>query len=136
MTVHLLPMTIQETSYIGSFIVTFIDCDNTFFLISLSKMRHVIFSLNEYVMLTVCRRPSQLHRLLSLSDDSSRHFCSVRTELTFAIDYVKCPYSVFVAVSLLISAYVTIIMIRIIVISGLINRRTISGINTLRYKKV
>jgi len=40
-----------------------------------------------------------------------------------------------VAVSLLISAYVTIIMIRIIVISGLINRRTISGINTLRYKK-
>ena len=26
-------------------------CDNTFFLISLFKMRHVIFSLNEYVML-------------------------------------------------------------------------------------
>jgi len=51
MTVHLLPMTIQETLYIGSFIVTFIDCDNTFFLISLFKMRHVIFSLNEYVML-------------------------------------------------------------------------------------
>ena len=25
--------------------------DNTFFLISLFKMRHVIFSLNEYVML-------------------------------------------------------------------------------------
>jgi len=27
--------------------------DNTFFLISLFKMRHVIFSLNEYVMLYV-----------------------------------------------------------------------------------
>ena len=26
-------------------------CDNTFFLISLFKMRHVIFSLNEYVVL-------------------------------------------------------------------------------------
>jgi len=29
-------------------------CDNTFFLISLFKMRHVIFSLNEYVMLCYC----------------------------------------------------------------------------------
>jgi len=40
-----------ETLYVGSFIVTLLICDNTFFLISLFKMRHVIFSLNEYVML-------------------------------------------------------------------------------------
>ena len=44
---------------------------------------------------TVYRRPSQLHRRFSLSDDSSRHFCSGLTGLTFAIDCVKCPCSVF-----------------------------------------
>ena len=34
---------------------------------------------------TVCRRPSKLHCQFSLSDDSSRHFCSGLTDLTFAM---------------------------------------------------
>jgi len=51
---------------------------------------------------TVCRLPPELHRHFSLSYESSRltrHFCSDLTDLTFAIDDVKCPCSVFVTVS-------------------------------------
>ena len=83
MTVHLLPMTIQETLYIGSFIVTSIDCDNTFFLISLFKMRHVIFSLNEYVMLCYvmlvdfyCRLTMAYHFTSSRAQRPSEIECS------------------------------------------------------------
>ena len=52
---------------------------------------------------TVCRRPSELHRHFSLSGECSRHFyfCSGLTDITFAIDYVKCPLQrVFVTVLL------------------------------------
>jgi len=61
---------------------------------------------------TVCRRPSQLHHRFSLSDESSGHFCSRLTDLTVAVDYVKCPCSVFVTVSpCIISTRVIIIII-------------------------
>ena len=52
-----------------------------------------------HVHWTVCCRPSQLHYHFSLSD---KRFISVQafTDLTFAVYYVKCPCSVFVAVSL------------------------------------
>ena len=53
--------------------------------------------------------------IVLLSDESSRHFCSGLTDLTFAIDYVKCPCSIFVTVLLSVSIIVIIIIIIIIV---------------------
>jgi len=43
--------------------------------------------------------PSQIHCHFSLSDDSSRHFCSRPNDLTFAINHVNCPCGVLVIVS-------------------------------------
>ena len=48
-------------------------CDNTFFLISLFKMRHVIFSLNEYVVLY---RP--LHILKKIFSDADHWLPTIR----------------------------------------------------------
>ena len=49
---------------------------------------------------TVCHQMSELQRHFSFSDDSSRYFFSSLTNVTITTDYVKCPCSVCVTVSL------------------------------------